>query len=163
MKLKLKGNSGSSLMEMLCVVGISLLIGAALIVGLDFATGFYKKTVSDSEARILSSTLTTAVTDELRYIGSYETDPAGGLTGFFSQSFGRLTGGIGSKDGRIVLGSGSDEHELLSPAAYTGGITADIDVVFDETAGVFKVKLSVINGENAIDSEFEVKPLNPPG
>lgn len=163
MKSKLKSNSGSSLMEMLCVVGISVLIGAVLIVGLDFATGFYKKTVADSEARILSSTLTTAVTDELRYIGSYETDPEGRLTGFFSQSCGRLTGGFGSEDGRIVLGSGGDVHELLSDAAYTNGITADIDVVFDETEGVFKVKLSVFNGEEVIESEFEVMPLNPAG
>lgn len=160
MKAKLKSCTGSSLIEMLCVIGISVLIGAAILVGMDFAAGFYRSTVSMSEAKYLSSTLTIAVTDELRYAGSFKVDTDGKLTEFFSQNYGKLNGGFTSTDGRIVLGSGSEAYELLSEAAYTNGSSADIEVHYDNDKGLFKVRLTVTGGINTIENQFEVKPLN---
>lgn len=160
MKAKLKSNSGMSLMEMICAIGISLLIGVAIITGIDFATRYYKRTASTSEANILSSTLTAAVTDELRYIGSFKADSDGNITEFFSQSFGKLSGGFGSDDGIIIVGSGADAHLLLSSNAYTNGLKAYIDVKYRSPEGVFKVKLTVMSGSNTLVNEFEVSPLN---
>lgn len=162
-KVKLKSTKASSLMEMVCVIGISVLIGAAIIAGIDFISRFYKKTSSASEARILSSTLTAEVTDELRYAGSFTTDGDGVLTEFFSPSFGKLKGGFRSEKGRIVIGGNSDACELISSAAYTNGLSADIDVKYIEADGKFRVKLSVFSGTDIFESEFDVMPLNAVG
>lgn len=159
LRIKLKSHNGSSLLEMVCVVAISVLIGTAIIVGVDFASGFYKTTRSESEAEILSSTLKAAVTDELRYCGSLETDESGSITRLFSQSFG-LIDCYREQDGRIVASGSDGLHELISPAAYSNGLTAALEVKYLEDKGRFSVKLTVFAEETEISSEFEVEPLN---
>lgn len=63
-------NKGFTLVEMLCTIVIILLISALVVTGVQLGVRSYHRSVSDSEAQVLCSTLTTAISDELRYAGT---------------------------------------------------------------------------------------------
>lgn len=89
-----------SLVELLSAVLVMLLVTSLLVLGVRIGTKAYVKSVSMSEAQILCATLTTLITDELRYAGTIQVEEDGRV-GFFSQNF----GGAG-RYGGFVLCSG---------------------------------------------------------
>lgn len=76
-----------SLVELLSAVLVMLLVTSLLVLGVRIGTKAYVKSVSMSEAQILCATLTTLITDELRYAGTIQVEEDGRV-GFFSQNFG---------------------------------------------------------------------------
>ena len=86
--MKLKDKKGLTLVEMLCTVAILVLVSMVMVLGVQLGVRSYAKSVSYSEAQVLCSTLTTTISDELRYSGTLKVNGSGSVTGFFSQQFG---------------------------------------------------------------------------
>jgi len=67
---KLRDRRGITLTEMLCTVLIVLLLTALLVVGIRFAGKTYTESMRLSEAQELCSTLTSVISDKLRFCGT---------------------------------------------------------------------------------------------
>lgn len=138
-----------------------LLLAGILTVGVRVGVKAYVKSVSLSEAQILCSTLSTLVSDELRYAGTI-TVSADGKVGFFSQNFGGNTGGGVSfetdADGHITLGG----SQILSSRAYPYGLNASVELSYEESTNIFTAEIKVLSGAgNELASvDFDVKPIN---
>lgn len=138
-----------------------LLLAGILAVGVRAGVKAYVKSVSLSEAQILCSTLTTLVSDELRYAGTI-TVSADGKVGFFSQNFGGNSGGGVSFDtdeeGHVTLGG----SKILSSRAYPYGLKASVGLSYDESEKIFTAEIQVLSGagNELATSDFEVKPIN---
>ncbi len=167
---KLKNNKGLTLTELLCAIIVMLLVTAVMVVGIRLGTQAYVKSVSMSEAQQLCSTLTTLVSDELRYSGSIELTDSGDsqTVKFFSKSFGKKEGDLRSfgqnEDGQVVLG----DTKILSSTSYPHNLKAKVDLKYkvpDTTFdnGVFTATIIVYRtSEEAVlaTTTFQVEPLN---
>ena len=70
--MKQKRIAGMTLMELLCALAVVLLVSAGMVLGVSLAVRSYERSVTNSEAQVLCSTLQTIVNDELRYAGTLE-------------------------------------------------------------------------------------------
>ena len=151
-----------SLVELLSAVLVMLLVTSLLVLGVRIGTKAYVKSVSMSEAQILCATLTTLITDELRYAGTIQAD-ADGRVGFFSQNFGGADGaGISyfaaDENGQITLGG----TPILSKRAYPYGLQAAVNLRYAKPENRFTAILTVCGADSGelARTEFEVEPLN---
>ena len=108
------------------------------------------------------STLTTTISDELRYSGTLKVDGSGNVTGFFSQQFGSgdYTAFTTTPEGHVQLGG----KDILPAKAYPYGIKAEVkSLTYDDVSSLFTVRLSVKDSENKntlAETTFEVEKLN---
>lgn len=150
-----------SLVELLSAVLVMLLVTSLLVLGVRIGTKAYVKSVSMSEAQILCATLTTLITDELRYAGTIQVD-ADGRVGFFSQNFGGADGAVSyfaaDENGQITLGG----TPILSKRAYPYGLQAAVELSYAKTENRFTAILTVCGADDGelARTEFEVEPLN---
>ena len=152
-----------SLVELLSAVLVMLLVTSLLVLGVRIGTKAYVKSVSMSEAQILCATLTTLITDELRYAGTIQVD-TDGRVGFFSQNFGGAADSAGvsyfaaDENGQITLGG----TPILSKRAYPYGLQAAVNLRYAKTENRFTAILTVCgaDGGELARTEFEVEPLN---
>lgn len=156
---KLKSRRAFTLVEMLSVILIILLLTAAAAVIFRLATESYSESLMRSESEILSSTLTSVITDELRYAGSTSVDSDGSIESLFSQKYGSLTEGFATENGKITLGG----RMLLSDKAYTyGQEVTSLSVVYDSERKAFDISFSLTrDGSVLSEKSFSVKPINP--
>lgn len=150
-----------SLVELLSAVLVMLLVTGLLVLGVRIGTKAYVKSVSMSEAQILCATLTTLITDELRYAGTIQVEEDGRV-GFFSQNFGGADGAVSyfaaDENGQITLGG----TPILSKRAYPYGLQAAVNLRYAKTENRFTVILTVCGADDGelARTEFEVEPLN---
>ena len=150
-----------SLVELLSAVLVMLLVTSLLVLGVRIGTKAYVKSVSMSEAQILCATLTTLITDELRYAGTIQVE-ADGRVGFFSQNFGGADGAVSyfaaDENGQITLGG----TPILSKRAYPYGLQAAVKLSYAKPENRFTAMLTVCgaDGGKLARTEFEVEPLN---
>ncbi len=150
-----------SLVELLSAVLVMLLVTSLLVLGVRIGTKAYVKSVSMSEAQILCATLTTLITDELRYAGTIQVE-ADGRVGFFSQNFGGANGTVSyfakDENGQITLGG----TPILSKRAYPYGLQAAVNLRYAKPENCFTAILTVCgaDGGELARTEFEVEPLN---
>ena len=163
MKKRLRDRRGFTLTEMLCTVLIVLLISALLVVGIRFAGGTYSSSMRLSEAQELCSTLTSVITDKLRFCGSVTQSEDGGLTQIFIQNVGSVEGAgeafTISEEGQVMLG----DTKLLASAAYPRGLRVGaIDLSYNADTNIFSVSLRITDQKGAVLSQtaFEVKRIN---
>lgn len=160
--MKLKDKKGLTLVEMLCTVAILVLVSIVMVLGVQLGVRSYEKSVSYSEAQVLCSTLTTTISDELRYSGTLKVDGSGNVTGFFSQQFGSgdYTAFTTTPEGHVQLGG----KDILPAKAYPYGIKAEVkSLTYDDVFSLFTVQLSVKDSENKntlAETTFEVEKLN---
>ena len=160
--MKLKDKKGLTLVEMLCTVAILVLVSMVMVLGVQLGVRSYAKSVSYSEAQVLCSTLTTTISDELRYSGTLKVDGSGNVTGFFSQQFGSgdYTAFTTTPEGHVQLGG----KDILPAKAYPYGIKAEVgSLTYDDFSSLFTVRLSVKDSENKntlAETTFEVEKLN---
>ena len=136
--------AGFSLGEVMVALLIVSLLSMSIATGVAFGMRQYNKAVANSEARILCSTLTSVITDELSNARNFDSNNT-----------------LKAKDGQIYKGDGSP---LLPAAAYSGGtheLSATIENLKFEN-GKYTVKLSVspINTDWKVETTFDVLPLN---
>ena len=158
---KLRDRRGITLTEMLCTVLIVLLLTALLVVGIRFAGKTYTESMRLSEAQELCSTLTSVISDKLRFCGTVTQDESGDLTQIFIQNVGSVEGKgdafqIG-EDGQLVLGN---RHLLGS---YPKGLQVTAFTLrYDASTDIFSVTLEIGDRSRLTLSQtsFEVKRIN---
>lgn len=80
-------NSGFSIAEALCAIIILLLATSGIVAGVQYASQEYKRSMDNSESKVLYSTLETVISNELRntrtvYLGSEITEDESPYKGF---------------------------------------------------------------------------------
>ncbi len=156
---KLRCKKGITLTEMLCVLLVLTLIGVTLVTGVQFAVEAFTQSVARSEAKILCSTLSAAIKDELRYAGSVS--GTGGNFTYFSNSSSGGGSYFTDTDGIVKIVNGENTvRDLVSKSAYTYGAKAALTVTYNNTTNTFTVKLDIYNkGKLQETSHFEVERL----
>ena len=155
---KLRNQNGLTLTEMLCTVIIVLLFSSLVAVGANAAVRSFRISMADSQAQELCSTLTTAISDKLRYC-TVETDAV------FIQGVGYVKGTaeniftVNSDSGQVYLG----ENKLLGVYAYPEGLKVqDFSVKYDGTKRIFTVALQIEDRRDTklAEADFQVKQIN---
>ena len=145
---KLRDRRGFTLTELLCAVLIVLLVSALLTVGVRFAGRTYNSSMQLSEAQELCSSLTSVISDKLRFCGTVTPGSVEGEGAAFQVD----------ADGQLTLGS----TRLLSSAAYPRGLRVrDVSLRYDSASGIFTVTLQVGTVDSTLaETDFEVRRLN---
>ena len=155
---KLRNQNGLTLTEMLCTVIIVLLFSSLVAVGANAAVRSFRISMADSQAQELCSTLTTAISDKLRYC-TVETDNT-----VFIQGVGYVKGPADkiftvNDRGQVYLG----ENKFLGAYAYPEGLKVkDFSVEYNDTKRVFTVKFQIKDGRDIklAKANFQVKQIN---
>lgn len=155
---KLRNQNGLTLTEMLCTVIIVLLFSSLVAVGANAAVRSFRISMADSQAQELCSTLTTAISDKLRYC-TVEADNT-----VFIQGVGYVKGPADeiftvNDSGQVYL----RENKLLGAYAYPEGLKVkDFSVEYNDTERVFTVKFQIEDRQDTklAEANFQVKQIN---
>ena len=153
---KLRNQNGLTLTEMLCTVIIVLLFSSLVAVGANAAVRSFRISMADSQAQELCSTLTTAISDKLRYC-TVETDAV------FIQGVGYVKGTaeniftVNSDSGQVYLG----ENKLLGVYAYPEGLKVqEFSVTYKENVFTVKFQIEDRRDTKLAEADFQVKQIN---
>ena len=157
---RLRARRGITLVETLAAALVLLLLGLMLNTGLLLARRGYDQLTAEAETRTLLSTLTAALSQELRYAREVETYPNGALASYTSTGFDEGTAlELDLVTGRLTAGG----QQLLPPGAYgNGDCRLDaFSVTYHEASGLFTVTLAV-SDRRGVENEttFTVRCLN---
>ena len=154
---KLRNQNGLTLTEMLCTVIIVLLFSSLVAVGANAAVRSFRISMADSQAQELCSTLTTAISDKLRYC-TVETNNT-----VFIQGVGYVEATADkiftADSGQVYLG----ENKFLGAYAYPEGLKVkDFSVEYNGTERVFTVKFQIEDRRETklAEADFQVKQIN---
>lgn len=154
---KLRNQNGLTLTEMLCTVIIVLLFSSLVAVGANAAVRSFRISMADSQAQELCSTLTTAISDKLRYC-TVEADNT-----VFIQGVGYVKGPakdiFTADSGQVYL----RENKLLGAYAYPEGLKVkDFSVEYNDTERVFTVQFQIEDRRDTklAEANFQVKQIN---
>ena len=154
---KLQNQKGLTMVELLVTVVIVLLFSGLVAVGADAGVRSFRTSMADAQAQELCSTLTTALSDKLRYC-TVENDP----NRIFFQDIGYVSGTAGdifsvNDGGQLELGG----KRFLGKAAYPQGLKID-DFSIEFTNNTFTVKFQIVNREGIAmaSADFQVKRIN---
>lgn len=155
---KLRNQNGLTLTEMLCTVIIVLLFSSLVAVGANAAVRSFRISMADSQAQELCSTLTTAISDKLRYC-TVEADNT-----VFIQGVGYVSGKANeiftvNDRGQVYLG----ENKFLGAYAYPEGLKVHgFSVKYDDTKRIFTVAFQIEDGRDTklAEAKFQVKQIN---
>ncbi len=181
MRKKLRSKRGLTLMEVLCAIAVMGLLTTAIAFALPATASTYKNLTSGAEASVLCSTLSEAVSQELRFASNIRPLPGasfaseGGPFLYDSQRFGpgvQLTvQTIGNVD-CVALAAAADDSAQPLPVVSTGAYTSNLKMqggsdtrfVYLPEKKLFYVALTVFNAQTQsyFWNEFYVRPLNPP-
>lgn len=152
---KLRNQNGLTLTEMLCTVIIVLLFSSLVAVGANAAVRSFRISMADSQAQELCSTLTTAISDKLRYC-SVEADNT-----VFIQGVGYVEATADkiftADSGQVYLGG----KKFLGAYAYPEGLKVQgFSVTYEEN--VFTVQFQIEDGRDTklAEAKFQVKQIN---
>ena len=155
---KLRNQNGLTLTEMLCTVIIVLLFSSLVAVGANAAVRSFRISMADSQAQELCSTLTTAISDKLRYC-TVEADNT-----VFIQGVGYVEAAPDkiftvNDSGQVYLG----ENKFLGAYAYPEGLKVkDFSVEYNDTERVFTVQFQIKDRRDTklAEANFQVKQIN---
>ena len=158
---KLKSKRGMTLTELLCGIVVLLLVTSLLTVGVRFAVKTYRTSMASAQAQTLCSTLTTAVTDKLRYCGNVsENGDRIFITDVGSVAGDEDAGGVFKvEDGEVLLGS----KKLLGSKAYPEGLKVDeFKLTYSGETRIFSVSFVVTDsaGTALAKADFDVQKIN---
>ena len=153
---KLRNQNGLTLTEMLCTVIIVLLFSSLVAVGANAAVRSFRISMADSQAQELCSTLTTAISDKLRYC-TVETDAV------FIQGVGYVYRPaneiftVKSDSGQVYLG----ENKFLGAYAYPEGLKVqEFSVTYKENVFTVKFQIKDRRDTKLAEADFQVKQIN---
>ena len=154
---KLRNQNGLTLTEMLCTVIIVLLFSSLVAVGANAAVRSFRISMADSQAQELCSTLTTAISDKLRYC-TVEADNT-----VFIQGVGYVKGPaneiftVNSDSGQVYLG----ENKFLGAYAYPEGLKVKkFSVTYEENVFTVKFQIEDRRDTKLAKADFQVKQIN---
>ena len=163
--MKNKKNAGLTLTEMLCCVVIMLLVSIGMVNGVSLAVRNYERSLMVSESQVLCSTLTSMVSDELRYAGpvDWDKDPIS----FFSRNYGKKCVFFQNGEFQVTLkpvDAQTDEEgfKLLPGRAYHFGMRAEVKIKRKGTEDTFLVTVRISDSQDRelVKNDFEVEKLN---
>lgn len=165
--MKNKNTAGLTLTEMLCCVVIMLLVSIGMVNGVSLAMRNYESSLMASESQVLCSTLTSMVSDELRYAGpvNWNKDPIA----FFSRSYGRPCVFSQNGEHQVTLKPVDDSDyvgsgfNLLPGRAYHFGMQAEVTLKKKpDTKNTFLVTIQITDSQERelVKNDFEVEKLN---
>ena len=154
---KLRDQKGLTMVELLVTVVIVLLFSGLVAVGADAGVRSFRTSMADAQAQELCSTLTTALSDKLRYC-TVENDK----NRIFFQDVGYVDGSVDSVfsvngDGQLEL----DKKRFLGKAAYPQGLKINsFSISFADNT--FTVSFQIVNREliAMASADFQVKRIN---
>lgn len=154
---KLRDQKGLTMVELLVTVVIVLLFSGLVAVGADAGVRSFRTSMADAQAQELCSTLTTALSDKLRYC-TVENDKKR----IFFQDVGYVDGTVDSVfsvngDGQLEL----DKKRFLGKAAYPQGLKINsFSISFADNT--FTVSFQIVNRERIAmaSADFQVKRIN---
>lgn len=155
---KLRDQKGLTMVELLVTVVIVLLFSGLVAVGTDAGVRSFRTSMADAQAQELCSTLTTALSDKLRYC-TVENIPKNRI---FFQDVGYVDGTVDSvfsvnDDGQLELGG----KRFLGKAAYPQRLKINsFSISFADNT--FTVKFQIVNreGTTMASADFQVKRIN---
>ena len=177
-----RARGGFTIAEMLVAILILGLVSGGVAEGIRFGAEQYQKSMQLSEARVLCSTLTSIIQDELGNTHKITVKADGTLYSFFSRNYAVPKSTDGSrlvaadpdsgseldadKYGELkMMGTGPGELDglpLLSSASYTS-FKLRVNPTVKYSGGVFTVTLKIRPAgasEDTLTSTFFVLPLN---
>jgi prepilin-type N-terminal cleavage/methylation domain-containing protein len=157
-KRKLKSRKGFTLVETLAAVAVLAMLSLMLNTGLNMALRSYRDMRAESETQLLLSTLTSVLSDELRYARDVRSQPDGALQDYTSATYGSNTS-LQVTQGRLTNGNG---EPLLTAGAYGNGDYAITDMEITYENGVFTAALTVADsqGVSARAEGLKIRCLN---
>lgn len=154
---KLRSRKGFTLTELMVAIVVLGLLTLAVSVGTSASLQVYYQTTTLSESQVLASTLSQAITDELRFAGEIKTDPDGALLSYTSRYYGKDVSLSCDSAGKVLVGA----TPLIGDGAYTS-FTAALDVAYEDGSECFQVVLTLFQGtEPILEDRFPVRALNP--
>lgn len=153
---KLRNQNGLTLTEMLCTVIIVLLFSSLVAVGANAAVRSFRISMADSQAQELCSTLTTAISDKLRYC-TVETNNT-----VFIQGVGYVSGKANeiftvNDRGQVYLG----ENKFLGAYAYPEGLKVqEFSVTYEENVFTVQFQIKDRRDTKLAEAYFQVKQIN---
>ena len=191
LRSKLKGCRGFTLVEMIATLAIVVLVTMVVGTGMAFAATEFARSMELSEAKVLQSTLSNAIgneltaTQEIHSATKTVTETVGGkdhtvyeLGSYFSKSFGdncelkAMKDGAPASYGQIyqVNSEDGDKRPLLSSSTYTRGLQASVSVKYadglkEPVHGRFSVTLGIYNDKGDLiieDTVFDFVPYSKP-
>ena len=152
---KLRNQNGLTLTEMLCTVIIVLLFSSLVAVGANAAVRSFRISMADSQAQELCSTLTTAISDKLRYC-TVETNNT-----VFIQGVGYVKGPakdiFTADSGQVYL----RENKLLGAYAYPEGLKdKQFSVTYEENVFTVQFQIKDRRDTKLAEANFQVKQIN---
>ena len=152
---KLRNQNGLTLTEMLCTVIIVLLFSSLVAVGANAAVRSFRISMADSQAQELCSTLTTAISDKLRYC-TVETNNT-----VFIQGVGYVEATADkiftADSGQVYLG----ENKFLGAYAYPEGLKVqEFSVTYEENVFTVKFQIKDRRDTKLAEADFQVKQIN---
>lgn len=180
MNRRRRGESGLTLVEMLCATALLTLLALILNAGVGIAVRSYRTMVAQSETQLLLSTASAALADDLRYARDIEV--TGGAITYTSDSFGKNAQLKLDGAGRLIaetpdgpfhlLPVGREEDGTQAGGAYHGSAYKIDDTAFQLTyapeTGTFTVHMKVLwtqgEGVSAETPEegLRIRCLTPP-
>ncbi len=165
---KLNDKKGTTIGEVLVCVLILTLASGLLVGGIVLASNNFEKSFSHSQAQVISSTLMSAVENELRYTTSVK---GSGDDFTFSRPSSKEYVKFAQQEGRVVLSvDDTTYYELVSPGTYShslkGKVIVDSVTMKEEgSSQVMKitVTINITKGDSADiveTSTFDVFPIN---
>lgn len=153
---------GFTAIEMMAATVVLMLLALMLHTGLSMALKSYYTAVERAETELLLSTLTGAISDELRFAREAQVAGPGDdtLSWYTSERYGRRTVlSVDSTTGQVMAGT----KRLIATGAYgSGGYTVTrLDITYQKAQALFTVTLAVkspsgLTGQTA----FNVYALN---
>ncbi len=179
--LRGRGESGLTLVEMLCATALLTLLALILNAGIGLAVRSYRTMVARSETELLLSTAAAALADDLRYARgvevsgetfTYTSDSFGKGTALELDSAGRIVAQTQTPDGPFhLLPVGREGDGTKAGGAYHGSAYQFDDTVFqilyDPGTNTFTIHMKVVWTEDTSvsaetpDEGLCVRCLNP--
>ena len=174
--ITIMNNKGFSLIELLAAILILSLVTGGLVTGVVLSSNQYKESIRQSEASQLYNTISSLLTNELRFTNkisykegtneveaiksiSYQIDESNLCTIYVLYNSGF---DAGDHYGMIALGDNEKKNYLLGNAAYTNDLGAKIcSITYNETQKLFTVDLDIgYKDKSIIKNTFNVRALN---
>lgn len=175
----LKNNKGMTLTEVLAATLIMLLVSLGLTTGVALANRQFVTSIRESEAQELYSTLSSLITNELRFTNTIYVSNNDNINqnvkGFLSYTYATNSGtnlmavlnddGILITDdsyGELAIGNNGTYNRLLGSASYPNNLGAKWSIIYNSSKKYFTVTLDIgiIGGNSIYESSFDVLPLN---
>ena len=163
---KLKSRAGFTLTELLITLLILTMFSAACLLGMTTAFSVRNNIIKASDADILASTVTQAISGEIRM--SSDATVENEVLTYRSANYGANCTMMLDADGRIKVGPDNAPRDLLSSAAYgySSGSRSESklhieDLHFESDGAAIKVTFHICDegGHALVSAEFSVAPL----